>query len=124
MFLYSNNTKGEFYHLMIFLKKRNVINQMPDRFFEFTNEFLSLEPNFNCRLPESTLEKLERCLIANFHHAEYLRLKSNEQSRYNDWNTMYFEVAKTMETYKKNEQRKQIATDRELRRMARKNKAQ
>lgn len=95
---------------------------MPDRFFEFTNEFLKLEPSFNSKLPESTLEKLERCLIANFHHSEYLRLKSNEQSRYNDWNTMYFEIAKTMKTYKENEQRKQIAIDRELRRMARKDK--
>jgi hypothetical protein len=122
MLLYVNSPKGDYYLLLIFLKKRNPVNQMPDKFFEFVGEFLRLEPKLNCRLPESTLEKLERALIANFYHCEYLRLKSHSQSRFNDWNTTYFEVSNIMENYKQHEKQKQIELDRQLRNLARNNK--
>lgn len=119
MLLYVNKHTGNYEYLTVFLKKRNIVNQMPDRFFEFVGEYLRLEPKLGTKLPESLNEKLERCLIANFHHSEYLRLKSHSQSRFNDWNTLYFEVSNKMQTYKLNEKQKQIEVDRELRRMAR-----
>lgn len=120
MLLYENKQIGDFYYLLIFLKKRNSVNKMPPDFFEFVGDIIAKNKELNFLMRQSMCERYERALIANYHHLQYLKLKSHYQSKYNDWNTTYFEVFEMCKKLKHEEQRKQIALDRELRRMARK----
>lgn len=94
-----SNRIGEKYYLIQFLKRRNLVNQMPNSFFDFVIEYLSKKPEHSKQLHESLLEKLERALIANFHLLEYERLKSRKRKDGTGFDFLFFDIKETMKEY-------------------------